>query len=56
MMDRQEVQQQPDLLIRAAMTAECQHFAPEIRATVRRLLKQLLAECAVAAVARQTDE
>lgn len=45
---------QPDLLFRATTTAECQRLAPEIRADVRRLLKQLLTECAT--VARQPDE
>jgi hypothetical protein len=55
-MDRQGMQQRPDLLIRAAMRVECQQFAPEVRAEVIRLLKQLLAECAAAAVASQTDE
>jgi hypothetical protein len=54
MMDRKEMQ--PDFLIRVAMRAECQQFTPTIRAEVRRLLKHLLAECAAASVASQTDE
>jgi hypothetical protein len=54
MIEQQERQQQPDLLVRAAISAECQQLAPEIRASVRRLLKQLLTECAAAA--RQPDE
>ena len=53
---RQEPQRLPDLLIRAAMRAECQRLSPEIRAEVKRLLKQLLAECAAAAVVSRTDE
>jgi hypothetical protein len=52
-MERKEMQ--PDLLIRVAMRAECQQFAPAVRAEVRRLLKHLLAECAASAVS-QTDE
>ena len=56
-MDRQGVQQRPDLLIRAAMRAPCQQLSPEVQAEVRRLLKQLLAECtAAAAAASRTDE
>jgi hypothetical protein len=54
MMDRKEMQ--PDFLIRVATRAECQQFTPPIRAEVRRLLKHLLAECAAASVASQTDE
>ncbi len=56
MLNRQEPQWQSDLLIRTAMRAECQRLTPEIRAEVKRLLKQLLAECAAAAVVSQTDE
>lgn len=55
-MDRQDLQRQPDLLIRAATRAGCQQFTPEIQAEVRRLLKQLLAECATIASMRQADE
>jgi hypothetical protein len=55
-MDRQGVQQRPDLLIRAAMMAPCQQLSPEVQAEVRRLLKQLLAEFTAAATASQTDE
>ena len=51
-----EPQRQPDLLIRTAMQAECQRLTLEMRAEVKRLLKQLLAECAAAAVVSQTDE
>ena len=53
-MIEQEERQQLDLLVRATTAAECQRLAPEIRATVQRLLKQLLAECAAAT--RQSDE
>ena len=56
MLNRQEPQRQPDLLIRTAMQAECQRLTPEMRAEVKRLLKQLLAECAATAVVSQTDE
>lgn len=54
MMDRKEMQ--PDLLMRVAMRAECQQFAPAVRAEVRRLLRHLLAECAAASTVNQTDE
>jgi hypothetical protein len=56
MLKCQEPQRQPDLLIRTVMGAECQRLTPEMRAEVKRLLKQLLAECAAAAVVSQTDE
>jgi len=56
MLNSLEPQRQPDLLIKIAMRAECQRLTPEMRAEVKRLLKQLLAECAAAAVVSQTDE
>jgi hypothetical protein len=56
MLNSLKPQRQPDLLIRIAMRAECQRLAPEMRAEVKRLLKQLLAECAAAAVVSQIDE
>ena len=56
MLNSLEPQRQPDLLIKIAMRAECQRLTPEMRAEVKRLLKQLLAECAAAAVVCQTDE
>jgi uncharacterized membrane protein len=56
MLNRQESQQQPDLLIRTAMKVERAGFTPEIRAEIKRLLKQLLVEFADAAVVSRTDE
>lgn len=56
MLYRQRLQRQPDLLIKTATRAECQRLTPEMQAEVKRLLKQLLAECAAAAVVGQTDE
>jgi hypothetical protein len=44
MLNRQVRQQQPDLLMEAVLGAQAQYLAPEIRAEVRRLLKQLLTE------------
>lgn len=55
-MDRQQIQRQADLLIRATMGAGGQQFAPEIQAEIRCLLKQLLAECAKTTSMRQVDE
>ncbi len=56
-MSNKPVQQQPDLLQRAAMQAERQRMAPEVRATVVCLLKQLLLECVgTSAAARSADE
>ena len=38
------------------MRAQCQRCRRKMQAEVRRLLKQLLAECTAAATASQTDE
>ena len=57
MLNRPSQPQQTDLLVRAAMEIEHHKLAPEIRAEVISLLKQILVECVVApASARLTDE
>ncbi len=56
-MSKKPVQQQPDLLQRAVMQAERQRMAPEDRAAVVYLLKQLLLECVgTPMTARSADE
>ena len=48
---------QPDLLRRAAMSADRERLPPEIRVTVVVLLRQLLSECVPgAAETRPVDE
>jgi hypothetical protein len=44
-MSARQMSHQPDLLHRATMDAERESLAPEIRAMVISLLKQLLTEC-----------
>jgi hypothetical protein len=44
-MSARQMNHQPDLLHRATMDAERERLAPEIRATIISLLKQLLTEC-----------
>jgi hypothetical protein len=49
-MSARQMNHQPDLLHRATMDAERERLAPEIRAAVIGLLKQLLTECVSGAV------
>jgi hypothetical protein len=44
-MSARQTNHQPDLLHRATMDAERERLAPEIRAAVIGLVKQLLTEC-----------
>jgi hypothetical protein len=55
-MSARQANYQPDLLHRATMEAERERLAPEIRAIVISLLKQLLTECVSGAAEKGSSD